>query len=498
MTKKISLTGKDLTPSDLRHIAYGAGVDLAPEALSRMQTTNNHLVDAISLDQPMYGITTGLGPRVVERLDADAQSQMSLNTVRGRAHAVGDRLPVPIVRAAMAIRLNTLLTGASGSRPALAQHIAACLDADLTPLVRETGSIGAADLMWGASMGLPLLGEGTMLTAAGPVPASEALASAGIAPFQPGPREGLALANHSSFTYAFSALGLVQALNAIETAQTAAALSLEGFRANLSPFDPRVLALRSMPGQARAAEGVLSRLAGSELLEAGHARRVQDPLSFRNVPQVHGAVFAAISALDQVLKIELNGSPDNPVVLKDSGDVLSSGHYLVTHLAITLGAVNQSLMHLAAAQVARMSKQVHPRFTDLPVGLAAEHAGTAGFAPAMKTAEALFAEIAHLALPPQVYPAAAADTVEDVLTNAPVAAKALEQICDRLARLSAMELMIAAQHVELRAPARTAPAMQDVISRARETVAPLTGDRSLSEDIEALTQRICSGGFAQT
>ena len=494
MTKTITLNGKDLTADEIEAIAGGAPVSLDPAGLDAMARTRAMLLAAIEEQRPMYGVTTGLGPRVVERLSIEEQAAMSINTIRGRAHAVGEPLPRATVRAAMAVRANTLLIGASGADPALARLIADCLNAGISPLVRETGSIGAADLMWGGNLGLGLIGEGEMETVRGRLPAAQALAEAGLAPYRPGPREGLALATTSAFVGGIAALGLARARRAYESAQTAAALALEAFRGNLSPFDARAIAARPQPGQAESAAGLLARLEGSALTRSGQARRVQDPLSLRNVAQIHGTVCATLDFLGHAVNDEINGASDNPVVVGD-GDVISSGGYLTPHLAVTLGAAAQAFVHLAAAQVSRIAKLLNPRFTDLPVGLVAAGVDSAGFAPATKTAEALFSEVLHLAQPCPVYPSAGADGVEDVVAHSAVPAKALGQIVDRLERLVAMELMIATQHTELRAPDPIAPRLATAMAQVRALVSPLSADRSLSADIETLANNVASGTF---
>ena len=495
MTETVTLHGRGLSVADIEAVAGGTPVALDPSGLAVMARTRSQLMAAISEQRPMYGVTTGLGPRVVERLSIEEQSAMSLSTIRGRAHSVGEPLPASTVRAAMAVRANTFLIGASGADPALAQMMVDCLNAGLSPVVRETGSIGAADLMWGGNLGLGLIGEGEMHTPSGTMAASNALAEAGLEPFHPGPRDGLALATTSAFVAAIAALGLGRARRSFESVQTAAALSLEAFRGNLSPFDPRALALRPQPGQAGAAAGILQRLEGSSLHEHGQARRVQDPLSLRNIAQVHGTALATLGFLEEAVSDEINGASDNPVVIAETGDVLSSGGYLTPHLAVSLGAAAQALVHLAAAQVSRIAKMLNPRFTDLPVGLVAAGTDSAGFAPATKTAEALFSEILHLAQPCPVYPSAGADGVEDVVAHSAVPAKALGAIVDRLERLTALELMVSTQHAELRAPDVLAPAIARVISVVRETIPALTADRSLSADIEALAAQIGTGRF---
>ncbi|MEO1493977.1 MAG: aromatic amino acid lyase [Pseudomonadota bacterium] len=493
----IILSGHNLTPDDLTRIADGAPVGLAEAGLTRMVATHAQLRAALAEERPIYGVTTGLGPRVVERLDADAQAAMSLRTVRGRAHTAGAPLPARIVRGAMAVRANTLLIGASGARPDLARLIAACLDAGLSPVVRTSGSIGAADLMWGGSLGRGLIGESDLDTPLGVRPAAEALAAAGLAPYAPGPREGLAMVSHSSFAGALAALAVTRLTQLFEAAQTAAALSLEGFRGNLSPLDPHALALRPQAGQTWAAEGLRQRLAGSSLWRAGTARRLQDPLSLRNIAQIHGAFTAALETLAAAASDEINGASDNPAVHAETGVVLSHGGYLTPHLAITANAVAQAAVHVAAAQVSRMAKMVNPRFTDLPLGLVAGGVDSAGFAPVMKTAEALFAEIAHHAQPSPVYPSFSADGVEDVVAHSAVPLMALEDITERLDRLVAIELIIAAQALDLRAPDPVAPAMARTRDQIRTGVAPLTEDRSLTDDIEWVATRIQTGLFGR-
>ncbi|MGD1924024.1 MAG: histidine ammonia-lyase [Paracoccaceae bacterium] len=496
MTDPVELSGAGLTIPALSDIAEGREVKLSAQGRASMQRTRDVLMSAIAEGRPMYGITTGLGPRVVERLSPDAQVRMSVNTVRGRAHAVGRALPVPVVRAAMAVRINGLLTGASGADPALADLLAGCLNAGLTPVIGETGSIGAADLMWGGMMGLALLGEGEMDTPSGRLPSARALEAVGLRPYNPGPREGLAMVSHSATVAGIAAMGLARFVVAFETLQTAAAMSLEGFRGNLTPFDPDVLAKRPQPGQDVAAEGILRRLEGSLLRMPGNARRVQDPLSMRNIPQIHGAVLAAQDFAREAVETEINGASDNPVVLAERDEILSAGGYLTPHLSIALTTLNQAILHAASAQVARMAKTLMPRFTDLPVGLASADVDSAGIAPATKTSEALFSEIVQLAQPSPVYPSGAADGVEDVVTHSAIPAKALHDICERLELLSAMELMIGCQAVELRALDTVAPKIATAMATVRKTVPPVTVDRSLSADIESLADIVRIGAFA--
>lgn len=495
MAAGVTLGAGEIVAEDLAAIGAGAAVSLAAAGLARMRAGQDALQAAIAKDLPIYGVTTGLGPRAVQRLDDAARAAFPAATVLGRAHALGPALPVATVRAAMAVRVHTLLSGAVGVRPGLADHIAACLNAGLTPVIGESASIGAADLLWGGALGAGLIGAGEMDTLWGRMPAAEALDRAKMTPWQPEAREGLALASHSSITAALGALGLAGLRAVLGAGQTAAALMLEGFRGNLSPLDPDVLALSPKPGQLQAAEGLTRRLMGSALHRPGAARRLQDPLSLRNIVQVQGAAFAALEFLDAAVMGEINGLSDNPVVLLERGEVLSGGSYLSPQIAIALGAANQAAAHLAAQQAARMGKMLSSRFSDLPPGLTEAGIGGAGFAAMMKAPEALAAEIGHLAQPAPVYPSPSADGLEDTVTHAAIPAKALPQIVDRLARITAMELMVATQAVELRG-AEIAPILRPVMAQVRELSPTLEGDRALSGEIEVLAARVRDGTFA--
>ncbi|MGI9405841.1 MAG: aromatic amino acid lyase, partial [Hyphomicrobiaceae bacterium] len=290
------LDGHTLTLETLEKVAREhRPVTLSSDGLARMAAARKLVDTAITEKKPVYGVTTGLGARVVEALDAETLADFSYKTVRGRAHAVGKPVPRETVRAAMTVRANTLLKGAAAASPAIAEHLVACLNAGITPVVGEIASIGAGDLVWNATMSLALIGEGPMEDAGGNVgPGSGIMKTAGITPLELGPRDGLALCNNASHSAALSGLSIASAKTMYEAVQSAAALSLEGFLANLSPFDGRVLALRPQPGQHNAATGIMDRLQESKLLAADTARRLQDPLSIRNIPQIHGAVDAAL------------------------------------------------------------------------------------------------------------------------------------------------------------------------------------------------------------
>lgn len=485
----IKLTGQSMSLQDVRRIADGGRVALGEAGLARMAASRQLIDAAVRAKKPVYGVTTGLGPRVVEALDEAEIATFALSAVRGRAHAAGEDLPEAACRAALGVRINTLLIGASGARPEMARHMAVCLNAGLAPAIRGVGSIGAADLMWGGDFGLALIGEGRMWAQGEIVAASDALAGAGLAAFAPGPREGLALVSHSSPSAALAALGVGALASLYEAMDKAAALTLEGFRANLGAFDPALLALRPQPGQDEAAARIMSLMAGSPLQAPGAARRLQDPLSIRNIPQVHGAYLAALNHARAAVEAEINGASDNPGVLVERGEIASHGGYLTPHLVITLGALSQATAQIAAVQAARIGRMLSGRFTELPNGLTRSGAIGAGLGPVMKTVEALFAEIAHAAAPPPIYPSFSADGLEDVACHTAIAAKAMGRIAGHWRRLIAIEMIVAAQAIELRG-VEVAPALMSVLEELRSVSHPTGEDRPLGGEIEALAANL--------
>lgn len=493
------LDGQSLTCESLEAAARGRPqISLAEAGLKRMAASRAIIDDRIGRKVPVYGITTGLGALAGKALGAEELKAYSYQTVRGRAHATGDLLTAEDVRAALITRLNTFLLGASGARPELAEGLKAALEAGLTPAVGSLGSIGAGDLILGATSALALIGEGAFLSEAGgaPRPASEALAEAGLEPLTLGPRDGLALANHAGFSAATCALGLTAAARALAAADTAAALSMEGFGANISPFDDRVIALRAQQGEAEAARRIRAKLEGSTLLRPGQARRLQDPLSIRNIPQVHGLVVWAMDQARTVIETELNGSSDNPAALIDEAEILSAGNYLTPHLTGAAESLARALVHLATAQAARISKLLSARFTDLPLFLATSGATSSGFAPLIKVTEATLTELTAAAAPAPLWSSACADGVEDVMASSLHAARALVRTADLASRLSAMELMVAAQAVELREPTGpSAPGLKRALSQVRRHCPALIDDRPLGEDINRLTSAIAQGEF---
>ena len=487
MDVSVALTGRDLDLGSLAAIARGgAAVTLDPRARSRIESAQYAVARAAREGRPVYGVTTGLGSRVVDSIEGAAAAEFSLRTLRGRATAVGEPLDRELTRAAMALRLNGLCAGGSGAGVAVADGLAALLNAGVHPRIPRSGSVGAADLVMLAHMGLVLIGEGEAEFGGELLDGAHALRQAGLQPVKLGAKDGLVLCSSSAVSAGAAGLALLDCEAYLAAAQVSAALSMEGFRANLSPLDPRVGAARPAPGQQWAASGLRALLAGGALTEPGSARRLQDPLSFRCASQIHGSLHAALTLLAEAEAPELNGADDNPLVLADDDEILSTGNFHVPALSLALDATAIGIAQVASAIGERAARLRTERLSGLPANLVDDDPTHSGVAPLLNTARALTIEIRHLAAPLATQSTVGADGVEDDSTAAAQAALRVRDQIERLRLLIAIELLIAAQAVELASVSRLGVGTAAAQRCVREVIAPVVDDRPLGPDVERL------------
>ncbi len=492
----VTLDGRSLTPQALRRIADGAPVVLAADAAAAMArgraVVDRYLAEAI----PAYGLTTGLGMKAGSMLTAEEATRFSYRMVRGRAQALGEPLPPDVVRAVMAVRLNTMLSGAAGATPSLADGLAAALNAGAVPVVPRIGSIGAGDLVAMAAIPLALIGEGELLIDGGRVPAADGLARLGLAPLVLAPKDGPVLCNSTAFSVGRAGLVHADAEAILQASEIICALTTVAFGGNPSPVHPAVLRLRPQPGQVEVGDR-LRALMGEAAPGAG--RRLQDPVSIRSAATVLGAAAAALGDLGAALDAELNGVADNPAVLVDDGICISTGNFHLPRLAQTLDSLGRALAWCATDSVSRVHRMMHEPFTGLPALLIARNADAAGFGPLLKPLEALRAEIVHLSTPVPVMASHNADGVEDAATFSALAADRLETLLDRMALVVAIEAVVACQALDLRGlPIGGAGSPLRAVHEAiRGLSAPITEDRPLGREIEAVAQLARRGRLAQ-
>lgn len=459
------------------HLAFG------PTAQQRLAEGHALLLRLIAAGEPVYGVTTGLGAAVdTQQAPADDfQRRIPL----GRAAGVGRLASREEVRAILAVRLAGIAQGRSGMSPALAQSLLALLERGIHPELPLTGSLGESDLAPLAHLGLTLLGEGWAEYRGERVSAREALARCGLAVPAVVGKDGLALVSANAASVGLGALLLDEVDQALDGSLAALALSCEGLRANLSPFQPWAARLRPAARQAGQAEALLRLLLGSDLSRPGQARRLQDPLSLRCGIAVQAAARHAWDGLRQSLEVELAGAGDNPALIAEQDLLLANANFDSTHLALASEALGLALSRLAVCSAERVAKLLSPASSELPRFLGRQP-GQAGLVAMQRTAAALLAEIGQLANPMPAYCMPVAERVEDYAGQALACVEKTRELARLLRLLTSIELLAAAQAVDLRDAIRLGAGTSLIHAAVRRRVATLEQDRPGAPDIQAL------------
>ncbi|MET3565246.1 histidine ammonia-lyase [Leifsonia sp. 563] len=489
-----------LTIDDVVAVArHDARVELDSDALAGV-AASRAIVDALADDtEPHYGISTGFGALATTFIPADRRAQLQASLVRSHAAGSGPEVEREVVRALMLLRLSTLMTARTGARPQTVETYAALLNAGITPVVHEYGSLGCSgDLAPLAHCALAAMGEGRVRVDGEPVDAADALAAAGIEPVVLAEKEGLALINGTDGMLGMLALAIHDLHGLLTDADIAAAMSVEALLGTDAVFADDLQRLRPQAGQAVSATNLRALLAGSPIV-ASHkgpeCTRVQDAYSLRCAPQVHGAARDTVAHAELVAERELASAVDNPVLTLD-GRVESNGNFHGAPVAYVL-----DFLAIAVADVASMSERRTDRFLDparnqgLPPFLAHEVGVDSGLMIAQYTAAGIVSELKRLAAPASVDSIPSSAMQEDHVSMGWAAARKLRRAIDGLARVIAIEVMTAARGADLRAPLQPGPATGAVIATLR-TVVPGPGpDRHLSPEIEAAYALVTSGAL---
>jgi len=484
----VVLTGAGIGIADVAAVARQARkVEIAPPVLERLRKARGVLDNAAASGQAIYGLNTGLGANLGTSVTGDA-AVFQRQLLEGRSGAVGDPLPGYIVRAIMCSRAAMLSVGGSGISPEILVGLVAALSAGVHPVMPSMGSIGAGDLVLMAALGRMLIGEGEAEYRGERMPAEEALSKAGLSPVQLAPKDGLSLINTSAVSAGHGALVASDALAAFGQQQQAGALTMEGFGANRSMLDPRLQAARPAAGQEQAAQQLRDLLAGGTTI----ATTLQDPLSIRCMPSVHGALLAAIQHACDAVEVELNSAADNPLVLADDNAVMSTGNFHTAAVALAFETLGLAIAQAAAASAARFIQLTGAGRNGLPKYLSPVGGASAGFVPLQKTVAAILAAIRHRANPVMLDFLPVSEGVEDHATQTPLTISKCAEMISQWQRLIAFELMAAAQAVDLR-KADLAPGTAKVHAAVRALAAPLHEDRPLGADAEALYSALSSG-----
>ena len=477
----------------------GAHVRLTDEALDaigRSRTVIETLADDVV---PHYGVSTGFGALATRHIPVDKRAQLQRSLVRSHAAGSGPEVEREVVRALMLLRLSTLATGRTGVRPVVATTYAALLNAGITPVVHEYGSLGCSgDLAPLAHCALALMGEGSVRDLEGRLrPTLEVLRESGIEPVELAEKEGLALINGTDGMLGMLVLALHDLRDRMVIADVAAAMSVEALLGTDAVYAADLQGLRPHPGQAASAANLRALLADSPIM-ASHrgpeCTRVQDAYSLRCAPQVHGAARDTIAHAATVADRELAAAVDNPVVTVD-GRVESNGNFHGAPVGYVL-----DFLAIAAADVASMSERRTDRMLDahrsngLPPFLADDPGVDSGHMIAQYTAAAVVSELKRLAVPASVDSIPSSAMQEDHVSMGWHAARKLRRSIDGLTRVLAVEVLTAARALDLRAPLAPAAPTSAVVEALREAGAGGPGpDRHLAPEIEVAVRAVAGG-----
>ncbi|MEU7767232.1 histidine ammonia-lyase [Nocardia sp. NPDC049190] len=504
-TAQLSILDLDgpLTRDELVAVArHGAKVRLSRAALRRLTLAREHVDLLAASDVPTYGVSTGFGALATRHIPRERRGVLQRSLIRSHAAGAGAAVEREVVRALMVLRLRTLAAGHSGVRPATAETLAALINAGLTPVVHEYGSLGCSgDLAPLAAVALALVGEGAVTDDSGALlDAGNALRANGIKAVTLAEKEGLALTNGTDGMLGMLVLALTDLHALLDIADVTAAMSVEALLGTDRVFAADLQALRPHPGQAHSATRMRAALRGSEIV-ASHrgpdCHRVQDAYSLRCAPQVHGAARDTVTHADTVADRELASAIDNPVVLTD-GRLESNGNFHGAPLAYVL-----DFLAIPIADMASMAERRTDRMLDaarshgLPAFLAADPGVDSGYMIAQYTQAAVVSELKRLAVPASVDSIPSSAMQEDHVSMGWSAARKLRRAVDGLTTVLAIEYLTAARALDLRAPLRPAPGTGAAVTLLRTQVEGPGPDRHLAPDIAAAESLLRTGAFTR-
>src|SRR5438445_5476903 len=501
----IELNGNDLTFDQLYSVALqDEKVSLSPVAAERMNASRAVVDRLVASGKTAYGINTGFGKLASVRISTEQVRQLQVNLVRSHACGVGEPLSRAETRAIMLLRANALAKGLSGVRPGTVETLCAMLNAGIHPVIPSQGSVGASgDLAPLAHLAQVVIGEGQAEFQQEILPGHVALQRAQIPPVTLDAKEGLSLLNGTQGMLALLSLALRHADALADTADVAAALSLDALRGSPGAFDSRIMHARAYPGAGRTARNLAHLNEGSEIRESHRAAekdtRVQDAYSLRCTPQVHGAVRDSLSQAREMAQVELNSATDNPLVFvreNGEGDIVSGGNFHGQPLAMAADQIAIAIATLGGIAERRIEQMTNPLTSMLPAFLTPEPGLNSGFMIAQVTAAALTSENKALATPHSVDSISTSGNQEDYVSMGMSGARRLGRMLVNLRNTIAIELLCACQGIDLLAPLQTGALAKKAYEAVRIKSPKVTEDRPLAPDIEAVSGLVAEGAIS--
>ena len=483
------LSSERLTIAGLKEILdSGKPVALSEELRRRIVRCREYLDRKIKdSDQPVYGITTGFGSLCDISVGGDELSQLQRNLVMSHSCGTGEQVPSEIVRLMLLLKIRSLSYGYSGVRMETVERLIDFYNNGILPVVYRQGSLGASgDLAPLAHLSLPLLGLGEVEHDGRRRPSAEVLEEFGWKPLELQSKEGLALLNGTQFMSAYGVQAVIDARRLSDWADRIGALSLDAFDGRIEPFYDEVHVIRAHPGQLATARAVRSLLEGSELIRRPK-KHVQDPYSFRCMPQVHGATKDTIDYVAGVLETEINSPTDNPTIFPDEDMIISAGNFHGQPIALAMDFLAIALAELGSISERRIYKLISGS-RGLPHFLVANPGLNSGFMIPQYTAASVVSQSKGLCMPASVDSIPSSQGQEDHVSMGANAATKLRRVVLNTERVLAIELFNAAQALEFRRPARTSPALENLVADYRRRVPFIDNDTVMYPYIEASVQ----------
>ena len=486
----VVVDGQSLTLDSVVEVAEGsATVRASPASLKRVEMFRALLEEKLKRSEVVYGVNTGFGSLSDKAVRPEDLEKLQLNLIRSHSAGVGTPLPAEVVRAAMVIRLNSLLNGNSAVRREVAELIIGMLNEGVTPLVPEFGSLGASgDLIPSAHMALAMVGEGMVLFKGKVAESQEALAAADLRPIRLHAKEGLSLINGTAFTSALGCVATHRGVILLRTANSALALTAEALGACSQAFDERLAGVKRDPGQRAVAEDLRSLTAGSRRMRSEPVP--QDPYSIRCGPQVHGSLKDATDFTEKIVVNEINSVSDNPILFED-GTVLHGGNFHAQPVAMALDLLSLALSYLGVMSLAR----IHYVLSKTPSGskyMAGKPGLESGLMILEYTATALAADNAKNVYPESSYPASVSGGIEDHASHGVNAGLKALQVASNVSRIVAIELICSSNILGSDMNGASEHARK-VCDRVRGSSPLLKGDRAMGGEIEAFGRQILAG-----
>lgn len=485
MNKTHSISPKPLTYSILEEVASGnVKVDLSADAITLISHCRNYLDKKMEdHDAPIYGITTGFGSLCNKNISKDELSQLQNNLVMSHACSTGDEVSPEIVRLMLVLKAHALSLGHSGVQVVTVQRIIDFYNNDILPIVYDRGSLGASgDLAPLSNLFLPLIGMGEVRHKGVKRNSDEVLKEFGWEPIHLKSKEGLALLNGTQFMSAHAVLGIIKSLRLAQLADTIGALSLEAFDGRIEPFHPNLHAVRPHKGQEETAANIRKVLEGSELISRPK-KHVQDPYSFRCMPQVHGASKDALNYVAQIVLTEINSVTDNPTIWPDEDLILSGGNFHGQPLAISLDFAAIALAELGNISERRVA-QLILGLRGLPEFLVANPGLNSGLMIPQYAAAAMVSQNKQLCTPASVDSIVSSNGQEDHVSMGANSATKFLKVVDNVERILSIELLNAAQALEFRRPAKTSPYLEELLAKYRKQVKFIEEDVVMYKEME--------------